>query len=176
MIVGYRGRRGSGKTACMVRDAYISYLNGRKIFSNIKLNFPFDPITSESIENFKESDFKNCVLVIDEIQVLFNSRTWKNKRNMNFSIFVQQTRKRGVDIYFTTQSLRTVDVNIRENMDIHVFPKPVIRDEVLIMFEVIYFDPYASESFYNNKSDVSIYVRADPIFKLYNSDEIVSIK
>lgn len=177
MIVAYRGRRGSGKTASMVRDAYISYTKGRKIYSNIHLYFPYEPITHENISKLKDSEFDNCVLLIDEIQVIFNSRNFQSKRNKDFSIFVQQTRKRKVDLFFTTQSLRTVDVNIRENIDINVFPKPIYDDnENLIGFESIYQDPYGREGFgiYKDLSIVSYL--AKPIFKLYDTNQIVTIK
>lgn len=178
MIVAYRGRRGSGKTACMTRDAYISYLRGKTIYSNYHLNFPYKPLTKDVINNFKESDISNCVLLVDEIQVLFNSRTFLKKRNMSFSTFIQQTRKRGVDLFFTTQSLRTVDVNIRENVDLHVYPKPVRnKDGLVVMFDLLYYDPYGEEDLRGVSNGlVNVFVRATPLFKLYDTSQIISIE
>jgi len=115
MISGFIGDIGGGKTASMVKEVYIKYLQGRKIYSNIKLNFPYTPITRDNLQEMATGGFNlnNGVLVLDEIHIYIDSRTSMSKSNRIITYFALQTRKVGVDLYYTTQYIDQVDKRIR---------------------------------------------------------------
>lgn len=115
MIAGFIGDIGGGKTASMIRDVYIKYLQGRKIYSNIKLNFDYEPITIEDLIAMSEGkiDINEAVIVLDELHIYMDSRTSASKRNRIISYFGLQTRKMDVDLYYTTQYINQVDLRIR---------------------------------------------------------------
>ena len=90
MIVVYIGRRGAGKTLTMVKDAYIYHLNGYNVFTNMQGVTFGTYITNEDILKLdKTSTLKNVVLLVDEIQILFDSRRAMKSINITFSNFIQ---------------------------------------------------------------------------------------
>lgn len=118
MIVAYIGDRGSGKSLAMTIKLYNDfYKKDRMIYSNYGLRFPNeDKITAldkQFFEDFKKSDFQifNCAVAIDEAHVFIDSRRSMSPRNIMFSKFITQSRKREVDLYYTTQ-----DVNVERFM------------------------------------------------------------
>lgn len=163
VIIGYLGRRGKGKTTTMVLDAYKYYQRGFPIYTNLtNLKIPHTKLTDQQILDMAEQDeFINCVLMIDEIQVLFDSRTSNKKKNRNFLNFIQQLRKRGVRLLYTTQFARRVDVGIREHLDIEARPRLIItteKDKPLI--EVTYLDLTSQE-------DVGYIIARTKVYEAY---------
>lgn len=71
MLVLYRGARGKGKTLTMVKDAYKFHLLGYRVISNLNLKFGEYMSSTELLNLSKTSDLKNCILVIDEIELYF---------------------------------------------------------------------------------------------------------
>ena len=55
----------------------------------------------------------NCLFLIDEAYLFFDSRTSMSKQNRMFNAFISQTRKRGVDVYITTHTIDKVDRRVR---------------------------------------------------------------
>lgn len=53
------------------------------------------------------------LLVIDECQELFNSRTWNRKDRLEWASFFRQHRKYGYDVYLISQDDKVVDKQIR---------------------------------------------------------------
>ena len=144
MIIGYTGRRGAGKTLTMVKDIIKFKGAGWKIYSNIKINgIETENLTTDDIINIdKKSELRECVFVIDEIQVLFDSRRSGSKANTSFSNFIQQIRKRGIILLYTTQYAGTTDLRIRQHTDVIVRPR---YNKKFMVCDVIYFDITASE-------------------------------
>ena len=103
MIVLYTGRRGAGKTLSMVKDGYKFSLNGYKVYSNIELGFA-EYVENDWILNIHKTELHDIVLIIDEIQLLIDSRRSARKGNVDFSYFIQQIRKRNIIILCTTQA------------------------------------------------------------------------
>lgn len=172
MIVLYTGRRGAGKTLTMVRDAYNYYCDGHNIYSNIELNFEYTYITNEEILNISKTNIKDIILVIDEIQVLIDSRRSGKNTNVNFSHFIQQIRKRNIIILSTTQFSGTVDLRLRQHVDIIARPR---IDKELEICEVMYIDITAEDSydiFYEPKTVIIVY-DAKYVYNLYNTLQIV---
>lgn len=171
-IVLYLGRRGAGKTLSMTKDAYLYYKNGRRIITNMNTLTFGDKMTNEEILKLtKDSDVVNCVLVIDEIQLLFDSRRSMKKENITFSNFIQQIRKRGIIMLGTTQFDNTIDKRLRDHCDIIALPK--INKELLLC-RVKYLDPTTSQDIENlgvTEYTSIIYDMRD-VFNLYDTNEM----
>ncbi len=179
MIVIYTGKRGSGKTLTMVKDTINFYHEGWPIYTNITtLKIPSIHISEEEMLNIdKHSDIKNCVLVIDELQILFDSRSSMKNVNKKFSNFIQQIRKRNIILLSTTQYTNTIDKRIRQHLDIKVEP---YFDKKLEVVEAFYID---LTSIGNNgvfehyipieeqAKSVNIVFEADQVYKYYDTEE-----
>lgn len=107
-------------------------MNGRKVISNNHLNFPFQKFSLEwFLEHLADHEMEDCVLFLDEMYQIADSRSSGSKLNKLFTYFMVQTRKRGVDVYFCTHYLDHVDLRLRRAADIrnscryygHVCPK-----------------------------------------------------
>lgn len=178
MIVLYTGRRGSGKTLTMVKDAYKLKLTGYKIYSNIELDFA-EFLENEEIINIQKTNIEDAVLIIDEIQLLLDSRRSARKGNLDFSYFIQQIRKRRIIILSTTQFSGTVDLRLRQHVDIVARPK---YDKLLNVCEVSYIDMTAmNDNLFINDMDfqipiITIVYDAELIFPLYDTNRIQKLK
>jgi len=174
MITIYLGRRGAGKTTTMIKDAYIEYKKGRRIISNME-SVPFaEYMSNDQIKQInKESAIEDAVLLIDELQIFFDSRRSMKKDNLNFSYFVQQTRKRGVDILGTTQFSNTVEKRVRDHTDFVARPK-YLKEYGLI--KVTYIDETSTED-----DDItepikrSVVFNPRKVFKLFDTNEKIGV-
>ena len=109
------GRQGSGKTLFLVKKAHDFYLEGKTIYSNIKLNFPFKPINYNDIVN---CTLRDAVVIIDEIHLLLSARNCLSRRSrLIVDGFVSMVRKMGLEVLASTQTERKVDVRFREEKD-----------------------------------------------------------
>jgi len=169
MIILYKGRRGCGKTLTMVKDALKFYNDGWTIYSNFDISIPYKKLSNEDIFQLpKNQKIRNCVLLIDEIQTIIDSRRSMKGENLNFSYFVQQIRKRNIILLCTTQFTRTVDNRLREHTDIVV--KPQIHRHFPVV-EAHYFDLTSEEDFGILDSRVIVY-NPENIWNFYDTDEI----
>ena len=176
MIVLYKGARGRGKTLTMVKDGLGYYHEGYTILRNFFCKFGKQIDNEEVLSLSKDSNLNNCVLLIDEIQIFFDNRQSMTKKNITFSNFIQQIRKRNITILCTTQYSNTIDIRLRQHLDIIAFPN-FKRDKNIC--EVTYLDltriqdndlitgempkPMTSKVIFN----------AEPIFKLYDTAEMI---
>lgn len=130
--------KGNGKTATMTfalllakyPKAKINLETGKitlgkpsktKIFTNYYVSFA-DKIMSpeEMVHMFLNDELRNCIVAIDEMQVLFDShfgiqRSKGKKVSLQELIMrlAQQSRKRNVEIYYTTQRFANVHKVLR---------------------------------------------------------------
>jgi len=174
MITLYKGARGRGKTLTMVKDALQFYLNGWNVYSNMKgVHFAEFIDSKEILKINKESTLYNCVLLIDEIQSLFDSRRSMAKGNLDFSYFLQQIRKRGIVLLCTTQYSNTVDIRLRQHVDIIAIPRFNKRFNVC---QVQYIDLTTIEDEDYGIAEpekVVLTYDATSIFGLYDTKEII---
>lgn len=191
MIIGFIGSRNSGKTISMTIEAYKKYLQGYKIYSNYHLNFPFTPYTIDDLMAFAESGmyFGNSIFLIDELHIYFDARCSGKKRNIIFSYFLNQSSKNDIDVYYTSQFARQVEIRLRLNTEVvvestartflrdkdgKVFmrenyrPKP--RDVVVACY--IYNRMIKFSDTGMDKVTQRVY-KADKYFKLYNTREVI---
>lgn len=141
LIVLYRGRRGAGKTLTMVKDGMLYYQAGWKVYTNMYSIGYAERLEEDEILSLAESDgFRDCVVMIDEIQTLIDSRRSMRKGNVTFNYFLQQIRKRNVNLLATTQFERRVDIGFREQLDIIASPKMITLASGKKVVEVTYTD------------------------------------
>lgn len=176
MIIAYVGRRGSGKTLSMIRQAYVDYKKGRKIYSNmVGLNFPFEKLTKDALMSFMNEDNKlsNCVILIDEIHMIMDSRLSMSHRNLLLSYLTLQTRKRDVDMYYTTQTWGQVDRRMRQQTDLVVqcnTLKKKVNGVEYVYVRNILVDPYILDEPNN------FYFLGNKYFGLYDTNEIIGFE
>lgn len=141
-VTCYTGVPGSGKSldaARLIRQR----LNGKKprpVVANFQINtdavehpewffyVPNDELTTKWLldfanEWFAEHEFRegSIVLVVDECQVLYNSRNWaKDRDRQTWLTFTSQHRKLGYDVIFIAQSMLMIDNQMRMNVEYEV--------------------------------------------------------
>lgn len=177
VVIGYTGRRGAGKTTAMINDAYQYKIAGYTIYTNMR-SIPFAICVEEKdlLQLASNDEFFDCVLVIDEIQVLFDSRRSVRKQNVEFLYFIQQIRKRNVNLLYTTQFSRRVDVGIREHTDIEARPRIIDKTNKhgVKLCEVVYEDITATLN-----TGVPVFKRkvfiANDIFGLFDTNERIEM-
>ncbi|MFW6130088.1 MAG: hypothetical protein ACOC56_02815 [Atribacterota bacterium] len=173
-IVFYKGSRGKGKTLSMVKDGYEYHKNGWKVYRNFFCLFG-EYITNEEILNLdKTTTLKNCVIMIDEIQTLLDSRRFMGNKNVNFSHFIQQLRKRNITLLATAQFSNNVDLRFRQHIDITAYPDHIEKYPVC---EILYIDVTSIEDdilgeIQEPKIKRIVY-NPKPIYKLYNTREMI---
>lgn len=127
MIIGIEGGIGSGKTILMTRYLYKDFKRKKAIYSNYGLKFKHEIIDMSKILEMHDNKFnlRDCSLGIDEITVFADCRRSGSKLNRLISYFILQSRKRSVDIYFTTQNLQMIDFRLLDYMDFQILAKKV---------------------------------------------------
>ena len=135
MIYLYSGTPGSGKSLHVARDMY-NRLNYNRKYPNVIANFPINlkmiknkkanfiykdnpELTVEflvnyAIQNHKMGIENQTLVVVDECQVIWNSRDWqKGVNRMKWIKFFTQHRKLGYNFICIAQNDRMVDRQIR---------------------------------------------------------------
>lgn len=133
----YTGVPGSGKSVHAARE--IRYALDRKHPRPVIANFPlaenapvshpefFTYLPNEQMSAGKIIDFADdfwtnsgvdfredyILLVIDECQLLFNSRRWSDRSRMSYLQFLSQSRKYGVRVIMIAQSSKMIDNQFR---------------------------------------------------------------
>lgn len=132
MINLFTGTPGSGKSLDMARFIYSFNRQKKPVICNFEINtkklrhsehFHYVDnidLTVDYLVNFASSYFKNrklkessIVLVIDECQMMFNSRDWSKPDRQSWNKFFQIHRHYGFDIYLVTQFDSMIDKQIR---------------------------------------------------------------
>jgi hypothetical protein len=171
MIVMYKGRRGAGKTLTLVKDAFTYYKNGWEIVSNFHLPFASYMDDKDIMAIDKTSDIRKVVLCIDEIQIFFDSRRGMAKGNLTFSNFIQQIRKRGIILLCTTQFSNTVDLRLRQHLDVIATPNFIDKYPVVA---VKYIDLTSIEDeWVTEPVEKTVVYDPRPIFGLYDTEELI---
>lgn len=105
---------GSGKTLLLTAIGKCS----TKIVSNFALKFPFIPF---SVNDFIESKYDNCAILLDEAYNYMESRIAMDMRNRFMSYMLFQSRKKSVDIFTSVQLISTLDLRLRNLTDCFIY-------------------------------------------------------
>lgn len=134
MIVAFTGTPGSGKTYDAARKVVDNLRLGRVVYTNIEgMDAP------ECLEMTKMvaglSDFglaahlkffelgqaeefwlhvePGSMIVLDEVQNIFNAREWQSRKNVMFNAWASTHRHHGFDVVLITQSIQRIDTAVR---------------------------------------------------------------
>lgn len=136
MIFLYSGTPGSGKSLHTASQLYWRLHSGKPVIANFDFrsdccgkntNFLYIDnmnLTPERLINFSKNWF-SChsfkegaiTLVIDEAQILFNSREWNKAGRSDWLAFFSQHRKYGYDVILIAQFDKMLDNQIRSLLE-----------------------------------------------------------
>lgn len=180
MILSFIGTVGSGKTLSMTYEAWKYYKLGYRIFSNYHLEFPHTKLNWKILETMiaERTQLENAVIAIDEMHIWIDSRSSMEKKRKGITYFILQTRKANIRLLYTTQHLGQVDKRLRDTTDILVFCRNMTNKTSLVADDSV--DVYIQQEFVyqwreNMKPAVKV-IYANPVFKLFNTKEIVSFE
>ena len=131
VLVMISGWRGVGKTLTMTMLGLIQRERYTEMgMKNWKLmaNYPVigadvvDPKIVDQLATF-DPRMSNSTVLVDELPSYFPNRKSLRGINVDFSTFIQQVRKRNIEIIFTAQVPLRVDVQITEQVDWYVIPE-----------------------------------------------------
>lgn len=190
MITFFSGTPGSGKS---LHTAMVIYNNLFKKKNNVICNFDinqdiynskkkkgkFEYITNleldvEYLKNFALENHKTqkegqTLLIIDECQLLFNSRNWQQNGRMEWIEFFTQHRKYYYDIILISQFDRLIDRQIRSLIEYETVHRKVNNFKIGDYLPVTLF-VYVTK-WYSQKAKISskFFIYQKKYSKLYDS-------
>ena len=148
MIWLYTGTPGSGKSLHVAKDVYYKLLKKDWVFANFEINVdyflhkrkkempgtfilrPNWKLSAMWFMNFAQEFFSRdakgrikegqALIVIDECQLMFNSRDWQAADRGEWTSFFTQHRKYGYNIILITQFDRLIDRQMRSLVEYEV--------------------------------------------------------
>ena len=175
MLIGIQGGLGAGKTILLVKYLIGDFYKGYTIFSNFKLdNIEYNKLNVEAmLENEqREVNLTNATLGIDELTVFADCRISASKMNRWISYMVLQSRKRSVDLYYTTQNFSMIDKRVLNHTHIQVIAQSLYDNEGNII-------PHFKKYSVIDMRDISnIHIERfildiRPYYDFYDTDEII---
>lgn len=145
-------------------------------------NIGLNGLNYENVDVYKLLEYNddnvslnNITVGVDELTVFADCRTSTSKNNRIFSYLVLQSRKRNVDIYYTTQSLGMIDFRVVDHTPITIHCEKVFTKANK---EVEHMRKYTIIDRTNpRKPKMKVfYMDITPYFNLYDTDEIVKPK
>jgi len=115
MLVGIMGKMGAGKT--LTQSVLATYLSN---YTKVPLYANYGLKGAKPIMKLSELwDLNNAIVCLDEIWLTMDARLWKD--NVQVTRFINQTRKKKLTIFFTTQHIKQVELRVRNATDILVY-------------------------------------------------------
>lgn len=115
MLIAIAGTQGSGKTLLMsILSTFLAQQTNSPLTSNYSLK--------GSKKILKQSDLwdtNNSIMCLDELWLTMDSRL--SRDNVFLTRFINQTRKKGLVVFYTTQHMSQVDLRIRNATDYLIF-------------------------------------------------------
>lgn len=168
-VTGIIGSKGSGKSLMLAIRLYKHSRNGMKVYSNMKLSFPYERITSGTLKAWAkgEVDLSDSAIGVTEIQNFLDARSgWKNRTT---TYVILQMRKARCHFIWDTQKIRQVDVRLRENTDYYIVCKCIAKwPRVPRGEEVFQYTVYDTET---GKSIGPITIKGKNYYPLYDTFE-----
>ena len=169
MLIGIEGNVGTGKTLYLVRCLKKDHDNGRPIYTNLKLkNIPYKPFDIDKfLSGESDKELYNATIGIDEITVYMDCRVSSSKHNLLMGYLVLQSRKRDIDIYYTTQSLDLVDYKRLVKYTNYIVSCDKFEDEKLENYRKYQFFDVYHETSTEKAMDIT------PYYKYYDTNQII---
>lgn len=182
----YTGKFGQGKTSLMTIQAFklCKKYPQLSVLTNLKLdNFPehtkIIPLkTAQDILNAPE----NCLVLIDEIGTLFNSRDFSSGKNSVPKPLFQhlcQCRKRKLMTLATVQRFTLLDKQIRDITATVTecsssFSHPFSRMLTGLTYDIDEYEAYTINRLYNPRiMSATVTIQKDQYRKLYDTSELI---
>lgn len=177
-MIGIEGNIGSGKTLYAVRCAKLDSQKGIKIITNLKLNnIPYEVFDIDKFLNDELSrDLFNATVILDEITVYMDCRLGSSKQNLLMGYLVLQSRKRGLNIIYTTQNLDLVDYKrLVKYTNIVVYAQPIyVRDAEGKIVEQENCRNYTIIDLRRYKDNITQFnLKISPYFDYYDTNQII---
>jgi len=156
------GELGAGKTLTLTYLAWRNHLRGRKIYANYRLyGIPFVPIKSvEELDAIRDG-----FCAFDELWIWLDARASGSKKNRIIANILARSRKRGLTIAFTSQTLTQVDRRIREVIDFTAYPVLNANESICTVY--VFMGP-------KKKILQKVFrFRTYPVFRMYDTEEEV---
>lgn len=124
-IVGFFGGKGSGKSlmAAIIAEGTRVRENRRVFFWPASYKFHAgQPIELETLYTMDSNDtheYDNTIFLIDEFQRFFSKYASSTYRNQTTASFLQQVRKRGIYLFYTTNEPTALDESAPNQTDLH---------------------------------------------------------
>jgi hypothetical protein len=176
MLIGIEGGLGDGKTILMVRYLVKDSLKGYSLYPNLKLfnGVKYTPLdVVEMLKYEKENvSLMNATIGVDEITVFLDCRLSMTKLNRIFSYFILQSRKRSVDIYYTSQDLTMCDKRLLKHTHIQILAESLYDEHNTV---IPHFKKYTLFDFRNvRKPHIERFILdIRPYYEYYNTDEVI---
>jgi len=171
MIIGIVGDIGSGKTLSMTHLGMIMQKSGISIYSNYHLEFPH--VRIDNIQDINSINTPTNALLFDEIWITADSRKSMQYENIMLSTSVLQSRKKHIDILYTTQYIAQVDTRIRDVTNFIFHPTILVTDSahapMYIRLKVLKRNLYGDMI---ESKHIDLYTYGTE--ELYNTDELVT--
>jgi RecA/RadA recombinase len=176
------GGQGSGKTLLLVALAYKAWKQGKTVYSNVALKFPYKELQYQDII---DCNLKDAVCVIDEIHQLLPARNSMSKINREIcDSFISMIRKQNLDVYGTTQTARKVDVRFRDETDyLYICRKyayehgrwgAVEHNQNLDISVPVLIDIEVTNT--QNSKMINLKLKGNQFFKLYDTTQVIQVK
>lgn len=190
MIGIFLGEQDSGKTLSMTYHTFNFYTSGFNIYSNYNLEFKHNKLTSDLLISCVKDklQFNKAVFCIDELYLILDSRSFSGKKSKLISYLILQSSKRDTHIFGTAQYFNTVDLRFRDNITFmcYCFRVQKVGNEyidipkgkrILDNSDNLYIkNVFLLRQNYDKFTKKIFYLKAKPIFKLYNTKEIMGLE
>jgi len=118
------GKMGSGKTLTMsILAGYLARQTGAPLHSNYALKYPREAggLTGAlKIESWGDIwEMENGIFCFDEMWLTMDARMWKD--NVQHSQWINQTRKKKMIVFYTTQHIRQIEMRARNATDVLIY-------------------------------------------------------
>ena len=189
MVLMLIGRRNQGKTLAMTALASAMLKRykkmgaaHRKVAANYHVSFAEwqSPYIVDEMALFPDWA-RDLLLLVDEATSLFNSRRAMSKVNVNFSNFLMQIRKRGVEVLFTTQFPQSVDYMLLLQVDLFLQCELVDNGRGVTLYAHDYWGQWTGKDYrkpfppHRDAHDWSFTLyNTDTMFSQYNTEEVVA--
>lgn len=177
MITVFVGGLGSGKTLCLTWLILLYYKKLYPIFSNYHLKYIdyqyIEPELQEG-ENKKQSGdelvtmidgISNGFLALDELWLMLDSRASFSKQNKFISKILIKSRKRKIDIGYTSQDFMQTEKRLRKITDVIGYPQ-FDKKRHICSLEIC--DRYTNETLRNYR------INAKMIYPFYSTEEEIN--
>lgn len=187
MVSGVFGLPGSGKSLLLgliadraCRGKSINYkslhIGTCRNYETIYTNFPFKGACKLDFERLGHDDYKNCLILIDEIMMLADSRNFKTFGD-NLKFFFSMHRHFNIDLVYASQCYDDVDKKIRGITDRLYYVDDFAFNYMRVRQIVSYFNVGGgriSEGYEYAPRLMNLYIRRSKYYNLIDTKAVIN--